>query len=107
VKELIKAMDMPKDQTGFILEFMGVGNPANDIDITDKKAIKRLVSEAAKKKDDYDQAVIAAYLKGKGQTPKVGSAQSGAPELNKPKLMLRDGSSKRAFLERMRSAAGG
>jgi hypothetical protein len=106
VKSLIKEMDMPKDQTGFILEFMGVGNPANDIDITDKKAIKRLVADAAKKKDDYDQAVIKAYLAGKGQTPKVGSAGTGAPELNKPKLMLRDGSSKRAFLERMRSAGG-
>lgn len=106
VKSLIKEMEMPKDQQGFILEFMGVGNPANDIDITDKKAIKRLVAEAAKKKDSYDQAVIAGYLKGKGQIPKVGSAQTGAPELDKPKIMLRDGSAKRAFLERMRSVGG-
>ncbi len=90
VKSLIKEMEMPKDQQGFILEFMGVGNPANDIDITDKKAIKKLVSEARAKKEAYDQAVIKAYLAGKGQIPKVGSAQTGTPELNKPKVYLKD-----------------
>ncbi len=90
VKELIKEMEMPKDQQGFILEFMGVGNPANDIDITDKKAIKRLVAEAVKKKEAYDQAVIATYLKGKDGVPKVGSAGTGTPELNKPKIYLKD-----------------
>jgi len=90
VKDLIKEMEMPKDQQGFILEFMGVGNPANDIDITDKKAIKRLVAEAAKKKEAYDQTVIAAYLKGKDGVPKVGSAGTGTSELNKPKIYLKD-----------------
>jgi hypothetical protein len=106
VENLISEIDMPKDQRGFLLEFMGVKNPINEIDITDKKAVRRIVSEAAKKKDAYDQSVIAAYLKGKGNTPRVGSAQTGAPELNKPKIMLRDGSAKRAFLERMRLPGG-
>ena len=105
VKNLIKEMEMPKDQQGFILEFMGVGNPANDIDITDKKAIKRLVSEAKAKKEAYDQAVIKAYLAGKGVVPKVGSASSGAPEANKPKIYLKD--ARRMFLETMQKASGG
>ncbi len=105
VKNLIKEMEMPKDQQGFILEFMGVGNPANDIDITDKKAIKRLVAEAKQKKEAYDQAVIKAYLAGKGNVPKVGSSGSGAPEPNKPKVMLKD--ARRIFLETMQKATGG
>lgn len=104
VKNLIKEMEMPKDQQGFILEFMGVGNPANDIDITDKKAIKRLVAEAAKKKEAYDQSVIASYLKGKGQVPKIGSGDGGAPEPNKPKIYLKD--ARKTFLEMMSRAGG-
>jgi len=105
VKSLIKEMEMPKDQQGFILEFMGVGNPANDIDITDKKAVRRLVSEAKAKKEAYDQAVIKDYLKGKGETPKVGSSSVGAPEANKPKMYLKD--ARKVFLETMQKAAGG
>ena len=105
VKSLIKEMEMPKDQQSFILEFMGVGNPANDIDITDRKAIKRLVSEAKSKKEAYDQAVIKEYLKGKESVVKVGPAGSGAPEVNKPKVMLKD--ARRIFLETMQKASGG
>jgi hypothetical protein len=105
VKNLIKEMEMPKDQQGFILEFMGVGNPANDIDITDKKAVKRLVAEATKKKEAYDQAIIKAYLSGKEIVPKVGSSGSGAPEPNKPKIYLKD--ARKALHEMMQKSTGG
>lgn len=106
VKNLIKEMEMPKDQQGFILEFMGVGNPANDIDITDRKAIKRLVVDASKKKAAYDQAVIANYLKGKGVVPKVGSSSTGAPETRQPqKSTFKD--LRRQFLEGVQGTRGG
>ncbi len=105
VKSLIKEMEMPKDQQGFILEFMGVGNPANDIDITDRKAIKKLVAEAKAKKEAYDQAVIKSYLSGKSGIPKVGSAGSGAPESNKPKVYLKD--ARKALAEAMQRGIQG
>ncbi len=104
VKNLIKEMEMPKDQQDFILEFMGVGNPANDIDITDKKAIKRLAADAVKKKEAYDQAVIKAYLASKGAVPKVGSSTTGVPDPNKPKVYLKD--ARKTFLEMMSRAGG-
>jgi hypothetical protein len=92
VKSLIREMEMPKDQQGFILEFMGVGNPANDIDITDRKAIKRLVSEAQKKKEAYDQAVIKAYLAKKDDIPKVGSSSAGV-DIEPPKITMKNAKS--------------
>ena len=42
VQSLIKEMEIPKEQQAFVVEFFGVGNPFNDIDITDRRAIKKL-----------------------------------------------------------------
>ncbi len=105
VSGLVKDLDVPKDQQGFVLEFFGVGNPANDTDITDRKAIKRLFTEGMKKKEAYDQAVIAAYLKTKGEIPKVGSAGGATTKETKPKHTLRD--LRHAFQERMQRTQGG
>jgi hypothetical protein len=105
VSNLIKEMEIPKDQQGFTLEFFGVGNPANDIDITDRKAIKKLITEGLKKKESYDQAVIKNYLAGKGEIPKLASSAGAATEEKKPKIMLKD--ARRIFLETMQKASGG
>ena len=90
VQSLVKEMDIPKEQQSFVNEFFGVGNPFNEIDITDKKAIKRLVADGIKKKEAYDQAIIQAYINGKNGTPKVGSTAPAAPSGEKPKVYLKD-----------------
>jgi hypothetical protein len=90
VQSLVKEMDIPKEQQSFVNEFFGVGNPFNEIDITDKKAIKRLVADGIKKKEAYDQAIIKAYINGKDGTPKVGSTTPAAPHNEKPKVYLKD-----------------
>ena len=90
VQSLVKEMDVPKEQQAFVNEFFGVGNPFNEIDITDRKAIKRLVADGIKKKEAYDQAIIKAYINGKGETPKVGTASAAAPSGDKPKIYLKD-----------------
>lgn len=105
VTELIKELEVSKDQQGFVLEFFGVGNPANDIDITDKKAIKKLIQDGIKKKESYDQAVIAAYLKTKQEIPKVASGAGTATETTKSKIMLKD--ARKMFREQMQGASGG
>ncbi|MFA5377331.1 MAG: hypothetical protein WC455_16390 [Dehalococcoidia bacterium] len=105
VSALVSETDIPKEQQGFILEFFGVGNPANDIDITDRKAIKRLIADGIKKKEAYDQAIIQAYIKGKDGIPKVGSSDTAAPSENKPKIMLKD--ARKMFAETMRQKLGG
>jgi hypothetical protein len=105
VKSLIEELEMPKEQRGFVTEFFGVGNPFNDIDITDKKAVKRLVTDGLKKKEAYDQAVIAAYLKTKGEIPKVGSATGAVTTETKSKIMLKD--ARKLFLEQFGKSQGG
>ncbi len=104
VKDLIAEMEIPKEQSSFVMKLCGVGNPFNDIDITDRKAIKRVVSQLTKEKEEYDQLVIKNYLKGKDEIPKVGSSGTGA-EKEKPKIYLKD--ARKIFLERMRGSTGG
>lgn len=89
VQSLIREIDVPKEQRDFILKFFGVGNAFNEIDITDKKAIKRLISDGIKEKEAYDQAVIQAYLKTKEDIPKTSSAAPAAPG-TPSKIMLKD-----------------
>jgi hypothetical protein len=75
VKELLS--DLPKDSKAFLGEFLGVGNPCNEIDLTDKKAIKSLVAEGKKKLETFQQATIKAYLAGKLEIPDIGPASGG------------------------------
>lgn len=105
VVDQIKEMDIPKEQTGFIKEFFGVGNPANEIDITDRKAVKRLVAEGLKKKEAYDQAVISAYLGKKESIPKVAPGGGAVTEPAKPKIMLKD--ARKALHEALQKTHGG
>jgi len=105
VTDFVKELEIPKDQREFVLEFFGVGNPANDIDIADKKAIKRLISDGVKKKEAYDQAVIKAYLGQKDTIPKVASGAGAATEEAKPKIMLKD--ARKMFTEQMQKLSGG
>lgn len=93
VKELVSELELPKEQAEFFNQFLGVGNPFNDIDITDKKAVKKLVADAVKKKEAYDQAIIAAYLKGKKDIPHVSSTSDGAPEKKPEKITMRNAKS--------------
>lgn len=90
VQALIREVDVPKEQRDFVAQFFGVGNPFNEIDITDRKAIKRLVSDGLKAKVAYDQSVIKSYLKTKEDVPKTGSAAPAAPAQGTSKTMLKD-----------------
>jgi hypothetical protein len=99
VTDLVKELGVEKEQRGFVLELFGVGNPANDIDITDKKAIKKLIADGMKKKEAYDQAVISAYLKTKGEIPKVASGAGASMETAPQKRTLKD--MRNEFRERM------
>lgn len=105
VTGMVHDMDIPKEQRDFVNKLLGVGNPTNDIDITDRKAVKRVVSDLLKEKEAYDQAVIANYLKSKGEVPKVSSSSAAATQETKPKIMLKD--ARKIFLETMRKASGG
>ena len=95
---------MPKEQQAFAMEFMGVNNPFNEIDITDRKAINRMVAEQKKKLDAFKQSVIQDYIKGKETIPKVGST-TAAPMGEKSKVYLKD--ARKALHEAMNRVTGG
>jgi hypothetical protein len=106
VRELIQEATVPKEHQSFIQELFGVGNPSNDVDITDKKAIKKLVADGMKKVDAFKQSVIAEYLKEKKGIVKTGQGSESVGGDKPPKIMLKD--ARKMFLERMqRSASGG
>ena len=73
--------DAPKEQSEFLAEFMGVGNPAVEVDITNKAAVAKVVKEGVRKFEKFKQQIISDYLEGKEKVPVVprtgGGAQSG------------------------------
>ena len=106
VQDLIGEIGVPKEHQSFIQELFGVGNPSNDVDITDKKAIKKLVADGMKKVDAFKQSVIAEYLKEKKGIVKTGQGAESVGGDKPPKIMLKD--ARKIFLETMqRSASGG
>jgi DNA repair exonuclease SbcCD ATPase subunit len=104
IQSIVKEMEMPKEQQAFAMEFMGVNNPFNEIDITDRKAINRMVAEQKKKLDAFKQSVIQDYIKGKETIPKVGST-TAAPMGEKSKVYLKD--ARKALHEAMNRVTGG
>lgn len=85
VKSLVKDTDLDKEEVAFIAEFLGVGNQFNEIDITDSRAIGKLVADGLKKKAAYDQVVIKNYLAGKIEIPKV-PASADTPSAKDPEV---------------------
>ena len=104
VQSLVKEMELPKEQQAFAMEFMGVNNPFNEIDITDRKAINRMVADQKKKLEAFKQSVIQDYIKGKETIPKVG-ATTAAPMGDKTKVYLKD--ARKALHEAMNRVTGG
>lgn len=72
VQSLIEEATVPKEHQSILQELFGVGNPSNDVDITDRKAIKKLVADGIKKFEAFKQSVIAEYLKEKKGIVKTG-----------------------------------
>lgn len=72
--------DLPKEYRPFVAKFMGVDNPINEVDITDKAKVRRLTKEAISKDvSKFEQAVIKRYLAGKVKIPKVSSTEPTGP----------------------------
>ena len=105
VKAIVRDDEIPKEQRDFYHKLLGVNNPSNEIDITDRKAVRKAYADLKKDLDSFKQAVIADYLKGKEGVVKVGTTQGSTVSDTKPKIMLKD--ARRIFLETMQKASGG
>ncbi len=75
VKEVFE--DLPETQKQFITEFFGVNNPFAVIDIGDKRAVKKMVTEGKKKFESFKKGIedqaIKDYVAGKKAIPTVAS----------------------------------
>lgn len=88
VSELIEdSEDIPKEQHKFISLVMGISNPSNDIDITDRRAIKKSYNEILKSVKEFSDAMkqkgADEYRKGKLEIPKVAPTTPAAPVTEK------------------------
>ena len=105
VQDLIEEATVPKEHRSFILELFGVGNPSNDVDLTDKKAIKKLVADGIKKVETFKQSVIAEYLKDKKGIVKTGQSAEAVGGEKPAKIYLKD--ARKMFREQMEKLSGG
>lgn len=105
VSDQVKELDLPKDQAAYLMEYCGVGNQANDIDITDRKAVRKIIADGNKKFQALKQAIIKEYVDGKSTVPKMSSSSAATVTETKPKIMLKD--ARKIFLENIQKASGG
>lgn len=86
--------DVPDTMKGVLKMLCGVGNPANEVELTNAAAVKKMVKSHADMlkdvagqkvssvkdlSDDIKQAVIKDYLAGKIKVPKVPAESGGTP----------------------------
>lgn len=62
---------IPEEYRPFAGEFLGVNNPANEVDITNRTEIRKMAQGGIKKVQDFEQAVIKRYVDGKIKIPEM------------------------------------
>lgn len=101
--------DIPKEHHQFISLILGVQNPTNDIDITDRRQIKKATTEILKSLRAFADAMkkqgAEEYRKGKMEIPKVAPSTSGAAPIPEKKIMLKD--ARKALVEKFMGALSG
>lgn len=83
VAETLK--DQPQELRDFAMEYLGVNNPFNDVDLNDPEAIKMMARAQTKKLEAFAQKVIESYTKGKLDIPNVPRTES-TPVHEAPKI---------------------
>jgi hypothetical protein len=91
VKAIIGDMELSEPEKEFLAWSLGVGNECNEIQVTDKKAIKKVVNSGMKKYNDLVKGIkeegIKSYLAGKEKIPIVPSG--GQTPISETKTTLK------------------
>lgn len=91
VESFIKTSeDLPEEYHDFAKLLMGVGNPANEIDISKPAEVRRMTADLKKIVSDFEQTVIKRYRSGKAETPPMSSTSESSSEGRKPIKNLKD-----------------
>ena len=69
--EIENVKDLPKEYKPFLKEFLGVDNPANEINIGLKTEVRKMAKDGIKRFNDMAQVIIKGYLEGKIKVPKI------------------------------------
>jgi hypothetical protein len=81
---ITSSKEVPEEYHDFAKMLMGVGNPANEIDITNKAEVKKMTSDLIKVLSGFEQAVIARYRGGKTNTVPMSSNSETPSKGRKP-----------------------
>ena len=82
VTEAAKLDDLSEPEREFVREYLGVGNKANEIDITNRVQVRRMAKEGVKKFEALKKQIIADYVSGKSgapPSPPPGGGEPGTP----------------------------
>ena len=90
VTALMDKKEIPENQREILFEFLGVSNPANEIDITNKVAIRKMAKDGIKKFDEFVSSIqkqsVEDYRAGKLKIPDISSTETEAPEIGKTEI---------------------
>lgn len=85
--EISSTSDIPEEYVPYLKEFMGVGSPANEIDITSKLETKNMAKSQIKRFRELEQLIIKRYKDGKTDLPPITPTDAGqAPVKAKAKV---------------------
>jgi hypothetical protein len=92
VRESIKEAlpDLPKEQSKFLEEFMGVDNPAVDVDITNKVLLNKAIRNGIKTFEKFKSQIIKDYLAGKEKIVDVQRTDTGGVQKTGEVKTLKD-----------------
>jgi len=90
VATLVDKKEIPENQRDILLEFLGVNNPANEIDITNKVAVRKVTKDGIEKFNKFVSAIqkqsVEDYRAGKLKIPDMSSTETVAPEIGKENI---------------------
>lgn len=93
--------DLSDAERNFVSQLVGIGNAANDIDITSKGAVKKMVKDGVKAFRKVQQNVIKNYRDGKTDVPTITPTDTPADTIDKPKHNIKQAG--KAYLEKIRA----
>ena len=107
VTSLLESAEMSKSEKEFLAWSLGVGNECNEIQITDKKAIRKVLNDGVKKYDNLVKTIkeeaVKDYLAGKKGIPSVPSTDGAVATINiEPPKGLKN--LRKAFQDSMRGS---
>ena len=85
-----KQEDYPEEYRPFTELLLGVNNPANEIDITNKTATRKMCKDGVKTIRDFEQVVIKRYRDGKIKVPSITKTEPVEPHPGKDVKNLKD-----------------